>query len=230
MDAGTSAFVQQAIGAPPRPRSGAARPAARGGDGGRVGAGLGGGGGCVPARASAGHRGAGGRRGCGPGAGLRNGGPAGRRAGVSREARAALLRALTMASTGPLAGMTVIEMAAIGPVPHCGMVLRELGADVLRIERSGPSGLGIDLAPGFDALARGKRVVALDPEGDGRARYGAGVRRCGRHPHRGFPARRHGAARPGGRSRAWRATRGWSTGACQGGVTAGRWRARRGMT
>lgn len=70
-----------------------------------------------------------------------------------------------MASTGPLAGMTVIEMAAIGPVPHCGLVLRELGADVLRIERTGPSGLGIDLAPEFDALARGKRSLALDLKG-----------------------------------------------------------------
>ena len=69
---------------------------------------------------------------------------------------------MTVAPTGPLAGMTVIEMAAIGPVPHCGLVLRELGADVLRIERTGPSGLGIGLLPEFDALARGKRTVALD--------------------------------------------------------------------
>lgn len=67
-----------------------------------------------------------------------------------------------MAAAGPLGGMTVIEMAAIGPVPHCGLVLRELGADVLRIDRTVPSQLGIDLAPEFDALARGKRTVALD--------------------------------------------------------------------
>ena len=66
-----------------------------------------------------------------------------------------------MASTAPLAGMTVIEMAAIGPVPHRGPVLRELGADVLRIERTAPSGLGIDLAPGFDASA-GRRLHGPD--------------------------------------------------------------------
>jgi len=62
--------------------------------------------------------------------------------------------------------MAVIEMAAIGPVPHCGLVLCELGADVLRIDRTAASGLGIDIAPEFDALARGKRTVALDLKGE----------------------------------------------------------------
>ncbi len=62
--------------------------------------------------------------------------------------------------SGPLAGLMIIEMAAIGPVPHCGLVLAEMGADVVRLERIEPSGLG--LASGFDALARGKRSVALD--------------------------------------------------------------------
>lgn len=66
------------------------------------------------------------------------------------------------AAAGPLIGVRVVEMAAIGPVPHCGLVLRELGAEVLRIDRPGPSSLGIPVAAGFDALARGKRTVALD--------------------------------------------------------------------
>jgi len=69
-------------------------------------------------------------------------------------------------ATGPLSGMTVIEMAAIGPVPHCGLVLRELGADVLRIDRTAASGLGIDLAPEFDALVRGKRTIAINLKED----------------------------------------------------------------
>lgn len=65
-------------------------------------------------------------------------------------------------TAGPLSGMGVIEMAAIGPVPHCGLVLAELGADVLRIDRLSASGLGIEVSAEFDVLARGKRTVALD--------------------------------------------------------------------
>ena len=71
-----------------------------------------------------------------------------------------------MPGAGPLSGVTVIEMAAIGPVPHCGMVLAELGAAVVRIDRTAASGLGLEIPPEFDALARGKRPVALDLKGD----------------------------------------------------------------
>lgn len=66
--------------------------------------------------------------------------------------------------TGPLAAVMVIEMEAIGPVPHCGLVLAELGADVVCIGRTAASGLGIDLPAEFNALARGKRNIALDLE------------------------------------------------------------------
>ncbi len=64
--------------------------------------------------------------------------------------------------TGPLAGVTVIEMAAIGPVPFAGMVLADLGAEVIRLDRREPSGLGIGTEPRFDVPGRGKKSVALD--------------------------------------------------------------------
>ena len=63
---------------------------------------------------------------------------------------------------GPLAGIRVIEMAAIGPVPHCGLVLAEMGADVVRLDRTETAELGVAVPPPYDALARGKRSVALD--------------------------------------------------------------------
>ena len=69
---------------------------------------------------------------------------------------------MTGPASGPLAGTTVVEMAAIGPVPHCGLVLAEMGAGVIRLDRVGASGLGIPIPPRHDALARGKRSVALD--------------------------------------------------------------------
>ncbi|WP_292534973.1 CoA transferase [Mesorhizobium sp.] len=43
------------------------------------------------------------------------------------------------AKTGPLAGLTVIEMAGLGPVPLAGLMLSEMGAEVLRIERVEPA-------------------------------------------------------------------------------------------
>jgi len=61
-------------------------------------------------------------------------------------------------ATGPLAGIRVLEMGGIGPGPHCGMILGDLGADVVRIERAGP-------VPGnqkFDLLNRNKRCIALN--------------------------------------------------------------------
>ncbi|MCR3718336.1 alpha-methylacyl-CoA racemase [Prauserella flava] len=61
---------------------------------------------------------------------------------------------------GPLSGLKVVELPAIGPVPHAGMILADLGADVVRVER--PSG-ALDLHGGKpDHLMRGKRSVAAD--------------------------------------------------------------------
>jgi alpha-methylacyl-CoA racemase len=63
---------------------------------------------------------------------------------------------------GPLQGLRVIELAAIGPVPLAGMLLADLGADVVRVDRLEPSGLGLPMPTRFDVNARGRRSVALD--------------------------------------------------------------------
>jgi len=60
---------------------------------------------------------------------------------------------------GPLAGVKVIELGGIGPGPHTGMVLADLGADVVRVRR--PGGLTMP-AEDRDLLHRGKRIVDLD--------------------------------------------------------------------
>ncbi|HEX2894369.1 MAG TPA: CaiB/BaiF CoA-transferase family protein [Marmoricola sp.] len=61
--------------------------------------------------------------------------------------------------TGPLAGIKVVEIAGIGPGPHACMLLADLGADVIRIERPG----GQLLTGGsHDLLNRGRPSVALD--------------------------------------------------------------------
>jgi alpha-methylacyl-CoA racemase len=62
-------------------------------------------------------------------------------------------------SGGPLAGVKVIELGGIGPGPHAGMVLADLGADVVRVRR--PGGLTMP-AEDRDLLHRGKRIVDLD--------------------------------------------------------------------
>ena len=62
----------------------------------------------------------------------------------------------------PLVGVIVVEFPAIGPVPFCGMVLADMGAEVIRIDRVGPSELGIAMPSRFNVLNRGKRSIALD--------------------------------------------------------------------
>lgn len=64
--------------------------------------------------------------------------------------------------SGPLAGIKVVELAGIGPGPFCGMLLSDLGANVLRIERPEPVDLGLPTPREFDLLARGRHSIALD--------------------------------------------------------------------
>ncbi|WP_426245474.1 CaiB/BaiF CoA transferase family protein [Nocardioides sp. LHG3406-4] len=61
--------------------------------------------------------------------------------------------------TGPLRGVKVVEIAGIGPGPHACMILADLGADVIRVER--PDG-GMFPPNGKDVLGRGRPSVALD--------------------------------------------------------------------
>ena len=66
-----------------------------------------------------------------------------------------------MAAAGPLAGIRVVELAGLGPDPFAGMLLADLGAEVVRVERpdAGPLRVG---DPRFDLLNRGKRAIVVD--------------------------------------------------------------------
>ncbi|MEE2965604.1 MAG: CaiB/BaiF CoA-transferase family protein [Acidobacteriota bacterium] len=63
---------------------------------------------------------------------------------------------------GPLAGVKIIELAGIGPCPMAAMLLAELGADVLKVDRLRPSGLGITLPDEHALLNRSRRSLAVD--------------------------------------------------------------------
>ena len=63
-------------------------------------------------------------------------------------------------TTGPLAGVRVIELAGIGPGPLCGMLLADLGAEVIQVDRPGPS--VSPLPQQSDVTSRGKRRVVVD--------------------------------------------------------------------
>jgi alpha-methylacyl-CoA racemase len=61
----------------------------------------------------------------------------------------------------------VIELAGIGPAPFCAMLLADMGADVLRIDRAAAIDLGLGMPPERDMLNRGKRSVAVDLKSTG---------------------------------------------------------------
>lgn len=63
---------------------------------------------------------------------------------------------------GVLSGVRVVEIAGLGPAPFCGMLLADMGADVVLVERGGAGG-GDPLSLGKNAIVnRGKRSIALD--------------------------------------------------------------------
>ena len=65
-------------------------------------------------------------------------------------------------SAGPLAGLRIIELAGIGPGPMCAMLLADLGATVLRIDRKEPADLGIRRPLKYNLLLRNRKSIALD--------------------------------------------------------------------
>jgi alpha-methylacyl-CoA racemase len=67
--------------------------------------------------------------------------------------------------TGPLTGLRVVELAGLGPAPYACMLLAELGADVVRIDRPGAASLIVD--PEKDALNRSRPSVAVDLKSPG---------------------------------------------------------------
>ncbi len=69
---------------------------------------------------------------------------------------------------GPLDGVKVLEIAGIGPGPFCAMMLADMGADVLRVDRAGDVRGGDPALPPGDVLNRGRRSIGVDlknPEG-----------------------------------------------------------------
>ena len=70
-------------------------------------------------------------------------------------------RAPVSSSSGPLRGFRIIELAGIGPAPYAAMLLSDLGADVIRVDRTdsaAQTGTGV---PG-DVVTRGRRSIAVD--------------------------------------------------------------------
>src|SRR5690349_24969641 len=69
---------------------------------------------------------------------------------------------------GPLAGVRIVEIAGIGPGPFAAMMLADMGADVVRVDRAGAVRGGDPAQPPLDIMNRGRRSIGVDlkhPEG-----------------------------------------------------------------
>ncbi|MDB5857197.1 MAG: Alpha-methylacyl-CoA racemase [Ramlibacter sp.] len=63
---------------------------------------------------------------------------------------------------GPLAGLKIVEFAGIGPGPFAGMLLADLGAEIIRIDRKQASGLGLQRPRQFDYALRSRKTIRID--------------------------------------------------------------------
>lgn len=63
---------------------------------------------------------------------------------------------------GPLSGIKVLEIAAIGPVPWCGMMLSDMGADVLRVDRPVAAARLSQVPARYEITGRGRRATVAD--------------------------------------------------------------------
>ena len=67
-----------------------------------------------------------------------------------------------MSSSGPLVGYKIVELAGIGPNPMCAMMLADMGAEIVRIDRTVDAELGIKAGAKYRVLDRGRSSVAVN--------------------------------------------------------------------
>jgi len=65
-------------------------------------------------------------------------------------------------ASGPLNGYKIIELAGIGPAPFCAMLLADMGAEIIRVDRTIPADLGLPQPREFSVLERGRKRIAVD--------------------------------------------------------------------
>jgi len=63
---------------------------------------------------------------------------------------------------GPLTGIRVVELAGIGPGPFCAMLLADLGAEVIRVDRTSQVDIGIDRGRKYNVLNRSRKSISVD--------------------------------------------------------------------
>ncbi len=63
---------------------------------------------------------------------------------------------------GPLAGVKIVEFTGIGPAPMAAMMLADMGATIVRIDRTGPTDLGVPMPEQFEFTKRGRAAIGLD--------------------------------------------------------------------
>lgn len=69
---------------------------------------------------------------------------------------------ITQQRSGPLVGLKVVELGGIGPGPFSAMLLADLGADIIRVDRQTDPGLGVPRGAEFDLMSRSRRSIAVD--------------------------------------------------------------------
>ncbi len=68
--------------------------------------------------------------------------------------------------SGPLSGIRVVEMSALGPAPYGVMLLADLGADVIRVDRAAGGQVKVGFEATMAGLSRGRRSIAVDLKAD----------------------------------------------------------------
>ena len=63
---------------------------------------------------------------------------------------------------GPLSDYKIVEIAGIGPGPMCGMLLADMGAQVIRIDRLADAGLGVPIPAKYKLMNRSRPTIAVD--------------------------------------------------------------------